>query len=495
MPSELRPGVETAPDEAPLDVSTPYVGHKAGDKRLAAARAALLDGEHLWAVANVSGLKPMLDMLVVTDIRAFAAYRADLDSKGPRAWITSDRIASVSIDGWGNAVTVRDAAGGEVWLGRLEKSQDVEPLRRRIELLAGRAVTSEHLIALHGGGAVGEATPPSSVVETVLAERQLSPLAQAAAATSYLPEGWPEEAADLWPGVRQQLIDAVAWTADGRADAAPLAFKQALNLVSKAPRAERNQLEAVIRAQIEQLRISGALETADDVPEEWPQKALDLWPQVRAHFRNAEAWTAEGKHDAAEGALARAVALKSSAPLAVRGKVADAIEAQIAERRRLGVLADPIHWRLNKASASAERGDRKAEEAAIWDARSVARKAGLASRGKASRSVEALIQERMQKGQLRRGVTRIGWIPASAQRPTSGTATGMVMAGLSGYKDLEVFSDRLIHTEMVYLLDGRESTALELDGQMVTSSRPTMTRMAAGSILPGSALLTGLAFQ
>ena len=54
-------------------------------------------------------------------------------------------------------------------------------------------------------------------------------------------------------------------------------------------------------------------------------------------------------------------------------------------------------------------------------------------------------------------------------------------------------NDRIVVGGVCRVMDGDVRASVEVDGQIMKSTRPTMTRMAIGSILPGSALLVGLA--
>ncbi|WP_315093547.1 hypothetical protein [uncultured Cellulomonas sp.] len=60
---------------------------------------------------------------------------------------------------------------------------------------------------------------------------------------------------------------------------------------------------------------------------------------------------------------------------------------------------------------------------------------------------------------------------------------------------LYVFTDRVRIGKKVHVLDQHVQAMVEIDGQVFERSRPTMTRMALLSPLPGSALLPGLAMQ
>ena len=140
-------------------------------------------------------------------------------------------------------------------------------------------------------------------------------------------------------------------------------------------------------------------------------------------------------------------------------------------------IAPMLEW-LGKAVAAADNGDIVSEEHCVLWARSVAEEVGLMSRGKAKKWLEDQIQARTRAGELRQGVELVGSIGRS----------------LGGHQaSLQVFSDRLIHNDNCYALDADVRASVEVDGQVLQSTRPTMTRMALGSVLPGSALTVGLA--
>lgn len=60
---------------------------------------------------------------------------------------------------------------------------------------------------------------------------------------------------------------------------------------------------------------------------------------------------------------------------------------------------------------------------------------------------------------------------------------------------IEVWSKRIRSGNQEYLIDEFVEAQVYQDGEIQITQRPTLTRMAAGSILPGSALIPGLAFQ
>jgi len=139
----------------------------------------------------------------------------------------------------------------------------------------------------------------------------------------------------------------------------------------------------------------------------------------------------------------------------------------VAKARALG---SPVLRALAEAEAAATTGDVVAEELSIARAQRAATSAWtFASRP--FRWCEEEIHARVAAGRLRKGVELIGKVGA----------------------DLLLMSDRVLQGGTVRIMDERVSASVEVGGQVLQSSRPTLTRMAMGSVLPGSALLVGLA--
>lgn len=66
--------------------------------------------------------------------------------------------------------------------------------------------------------------------------------------------------------------------------------------------------------------------------------------------------------------------------------------------------------------------------------------------------------------------------------------------------DVLVYSDRIVvyvegKAPRIHTMRGDVKARVESGGQILQSSRPTLTRMALGSALPGTALIPGFAFQ
>ena len=84
-------------------------------------------------------------------------------------------------------------------------------------------------------------------------------------------------------------------------------------------------------------------------------------------------------------------------------------------------------------------------------------------------------------------ITPEGYLERSTrQNKTFTTASGST---------IEVWSKRIRCLNQEYLLDEFVEAQVYLDGEVQITQRPTLTRMAFGSVLPGSALIPGLAFQ
>lgn len=78
----------------------------------------------------------------------------------------------------------------------------------------------------------------------------------------------------------------------------------------------------------------------------------------------------------------------------------------------------------------------------------------------------------------------------------AGTNTHEVAAkGQGQTTELKIFKTALRQGDSVYPIDERISAEVTSAGGVQVTHRPTMTRMALGSVLPGTALIPGLAFQ
>lgn len=139
---------------------------------------------------------------------------------------------------------------------------------------------------------------------------------------------------------------------------------------------------------------------------------------------------------------------------------------------------------LKEAAERGRAGEILREEELITAVRSVAEKSPIWRRRHVVRWIDRAIDQRVNDGLLRAGAVLIGHV--------KGEVSGDIVATFYG---LRIYSDRLLIGQTCRVMDASVSVAIEVDGQLVVSHRPTMTRMAAGAALPGSALLVGLATQ
>ena len=142
-------------------------------------------------------------------------------------------------------------------------------------------------------------------------------------------------------------------------------------------------------------------------------------------------------------------------------------------------IADDLAHLLGYAAEACTRGDVVAEERHLHSAVGLASRVPMLSRRETRRWIESRIAAEARSGRVRKSTRLLGVVDAQ---------------GL-GADDLRLYDDRIVCGKEAHALDARVSAAVELDGQVVVSHRPTMTRMAVGSILPGSALIPGMALQ
>lgn len=186
---------------------------------------------------------------------------------------------------------------------------------------------------------------------------------------------------------------------------------------------------------------------------------------------SAVAETSEGKKirqifDAAEHLLTQTVSQTKvhSTPVVLQ----PAVEPNFSRKHEH--LVAPILQALADAEAAARVGDVVTEELSIGRAERTASSGGmLAIRPRAWCAEE--VQKRIEAGRLRLKVELIAKVGAN----------------------MLIMSDRVLQNGTVCPMDHLVEASVEVGGQVLQSTRPTMTRMAVGSVLPGSALLVGLA--
>lgn len=101
----------------------------------------------------------------------------------------------------------------------------------------------------------------------------------------------------------------------------------------------------------------------------------------------------------------------------------------------------------------------------------------------------------VQEGMLFKGAEPIGdivpespWVAASRQQ-------SLLAGGNTGSGPINIWSDRVVCGDTVVPIDRFTSASLFVDGVDQITQRPTLTRMALLSPLPGIALIPGLAMQ
>jgi hypothetical protein len=136
-------------------------------------------------------------------------------------------------------------------------------------------------------------------------------------------------------------------------------------------------------------------------------------------------------------------------------------EEREAARRRLN---DAVEDYVRRAAAAAQAGDIAREEATLA---SGLRWAETSSPG-VSRQLAIRINQEVRAGRLR-----------------------TEYLGFAG--DLHFYKDRIRAPEGVRLMDEHVHATVESGGSIQRTQRPTLTRMALGSVLPGTALIPGFA--
>lgn len=152
---------------------------------------------------------------------------------------------------------------------------------------------------------------------------------------------------------------------------------------------------------------------------------------------------------------------------------------------------DLAMFALQEAEAAAEIGDIAREEEMLLTARAVGRiRADRAER----KEINAQIDRRIADGKLRRGAQMLGKIHGEGAIGRW-ARTNTLLPISSGEKWIEIWSDRVLTADAAYPISPETSAQVYMDGQEVVTQRPTLTRMALLSPLPGSALIPGMALQ
>jgi len=105
----------------------------------------------------------------------------------------------------------------------------------------------------------------------------------------------------------------------------------------------------------------------------------------------------------------------------------------------------------------------------------------------------SLLDHAQSAGTVRIGSQMIGVVKAEGF--FSQYARKEALTKVSTGTSITVFTDRIFQGSKFYVLDEFTSAQVYLDGEEQITQRPTLTRMALFSPLPGTALIPGLAFQ
>jgi ribosomal protein L7/L12 len=149
-----------------------------------------------------------------------------------------------------------------------------------------------------------------------------------------------------------------------------------------------------------------------------------------------------------------------------------------------------LETHLSAAQEAAATGNIRGEEARLIVAVDAAR--GFGGR-KEVRDVEQKINSLSAQGRLRIGSALLGTVEPEGKLDQYQRKGKMSL--VHGGKRAIIRSDRVLHDGHAYPIDEYTAAQVYLDGMKQITQRPTLTRMALLSPLPGSALVPGLALQ
>lgn len=432
------------------------IGHKA-DKLYANALAKGLEhylgpDEHVVAAFKVNALRPMLDLLVVTDARVAAFNVSDLGTRGLKVDVPGATLASYDVSRFSSKLTLVTTSGEEVGAGSLGSDKDAAVFSAALDQLMGAPQT---ITRGDSGSAKPYVSPKLDQVLFAEAEQNLEA---------------NERILGLFTLSAGKQADVLAVT---NARLAGFQLRNSsLDLSWSAPATE---LQAVT--------VKGITETVRVVLQTGMQFDVGLLSAARGHFDRCVQFMLEHPEPPACAALANANVVG----------LADAVGGKINTQTGLNLdllspatkqaivndgfpqkhhgFVDPMLTHLTAAEERAATGDIVGEEAALRHARKIAESAGMFGGGTVTKWLDTQVQRRMDARKLRRGADQIAAIGRSTI----------------------IYSDRIFHGDECYVFDGDVAASVEIDGTILESSRPTLTRMAIGSVLPGSALIVGFA--
>lgn len=235
--------------------------------------------------------------------------------------------------------------------------------------------------------------------------------------------------------------------------------------------------------------------------------ALPAVPSSRAELRQAAAAAKADARAVTAATRSDARAARAQAKDDKRAAKAEAVEAKEAAIRAFsfgelqqhtvehGVPDGFDGWmqadrHLTTAMEHAAAGKIEAEERAIRTAVQVAKTVG----GRAARKATEQRVIALTGRSLRVGSTYIGTVTAEDVFSQHGRK-GKLFQVVTAEKWCEVRTDRVITPTKAHPIDATTTAQVYLDGQELVTQRPTLTRMALLSPLPGSALIPGMALQ
>lgn len=481
-----KPNVDAADSSTPIwDASSMHWGRK--QERRAASLMALLApklaaGEELLAVFGVSQISPMADMLIFTNARAILGEFRHLGSKA--GFVTSVPAGDIwGVDfNWSATVELQFADGSKQRMGLLDRADRV----------AVESVVA-HLVANPPDDALVERTRLADTVEFVpppagrphLGADVTDDFVRDVVRAGVLSEG--EELASLFPLVAEASRPNL------------LVFTNARMLGLRATQGDVSALWSLLPAEAVSFTVTwlnkvivtvagdhevslGTIDTRDRIALDYygavlPERVVpnELADRVAADglplpysARMRGPTTVALRSTESEDQLVRGQVVEGQV-LSFTPAMTDAIAAGFPEKDAR--LIEPILAELAGAEDACAARDVVAEEGRLGQAVRIARTAGLARRGRARDWLGREVEQRAATGRIRKDVEVIGVVGRS----------------------LQVFTDRILHDGRCYALDADVAASVEVDGHVLESSRPTLTRMGIGSVLPGSALLVGLA--
>jgi hypothetical protein len=162
-----------------------------------------------------------------------------------------------------------------------------------------------------------------------------------------------------------------------------------------------------------------------------------------------------------------------------------------AQQENLAKVNNELERILNKAMECAAAGNITGEERNIATYLATAKNAGGSA---ALKNAEQRLQNMTTAKRLRIGSELIGTVKREHGLMQYARLEKLDQVKTGG-KTAVIYSDRIFHGHQVYEIDSTTGAQVTIDGIAQITQRPTLTRMALLSPLPGTALIPGLALQ